>query len=289
MLMLIARENMALTLSAIAAGLFALAGISWGLWIGSLVILFDGAYSLVSVVLSLLSLYAARVIRRPACADYPFGRGAIEPLVIAVKGLVIALVCLLSMVSAVFALVEGGREVSADMAMVFAAVSVVGCLVVWLYLAWVGKRVGSGLVVAERRQWLMDTVLSAAVLIGFGVGAWLEQTAWSALAVYADPVMMVLISAYFIVVPVKLTAGAVRELMLAAPPEAVADEVHGVLKAEGILPQQVKMAKVGPSLMLEIRLPSNWPGRIERLKRDLMQELAELPLRPAIFIRSSLV
>lgn len=40
----LARENLALTLSAVGAGLFALAGITWGgLWVDSLVILFDGA------------------------------------------------------------------------------------------------------------------------------------------------------------------------------------------------------------------------------------------------------
>ena len=60
----LARENLALTLSAVGAGLFALAGITWGLWVDSLVIIFDGAYSLISLGLSLLSLYAARLVRR---------------------------------------------------------------------------------------------------------------------------------------------------------------------------------------------------------------------------------
>src|SRR5690554_3531236 len=132
----LARENMALTLSAAGAGLFAVVGIGWGLWVDSLVILFDGAYSLISLALSLLSLYAARLVRRPATEDYPFGLGAVEPLVIAVKGLVIGLVCVLSMASAVVSLLQGGRAVSADMGMVFGAVNVVGCLAVWVYLRW---------------------------------------------------------------------------------------------------------------------------------------------------------
>ncbi|WP_258868217.1 cation transporter [Alkalilimnicola ehrlichii] len=197
------QEKTALTLSAAIAGLFALAGIGWGLWIDSLMILFDGAYSLVSLVLSLLSVYAARVVRRPANARFPFGHGAVEPLVIAVKGLTIALVCILSFGSAVHALLTGGRAVAADMAMLFAAVSVLGCLVTWLYLQWVHTRNGSGLIAAENRQWLMDTVLSAAVLTGFGLAWCLEQTAWSQWAVYTDPVMVILISGYFITVPVR--------------------------------------------------------------------------------------
>ncbi len=285
MLKFIARENMALTLSAFAAGLFALAGISWGLWIDSLVILFDGAYSLVSLALSLLSLYAARVVRRPASEDYPFGHGAVEPLVIAVKGLVIALVCVLSMISALVSLFEGGRPVDADMALVFAAVSVAGCFAVWLYLVWANGRTGSGLLLAEHRQWLMDTALSAAVLVGFGAAWWLEQSRWSALAVYADPLMMVLISGYFVTVPLKMLTGAVRELLRAAPPAGLTEEVHEALTSVGLEPEQVRMAKVGPDLMLEISLPANWPGKAGRLKREVTGLLAGLPVRPAVFIR----
>lgn len=286
MFQFIARENMALSVSAVAAALFATAGISWGLWIDSLVILFDGAYSLVSLLLSLLSLYAARIVRRPANEDYPFGRGAVEPLVIAVKGLVITLVCVLSLAAAIAALLEGGRAVSADKALVFAGASVLGCAGVWLYLRWAQCGRSSGLVVAEQRQWFMDSVLSAAVLLGFGIAWWLEQGAWFAWAVYADPVMMIIISAYFIFIPVKMTVGAVRELMLAAPPAEFVEEVHEALSSFGLVPEQVKMAKVGPNLMMEISLPANWPGRAEPLKSNILQQLADLPVRPAIFIRS---
>ncbi|RBW51882.1 cation diffusion facilitator family transporter [Marinobacter sp. F3R11] len=282
----IALENMALSVSAVAAGLFALTGITWGLWIDSLVILFDGAYSLVSLMLSLLSLYAARVVRRPATREYPFGRGAVEPLVIAVKGLVITLVCLLSLASAIAAMLEGGRSVSADRALVFASVSVLGCAAVWVYLKWVGRRESSGLLLAERRQWFMDSVLSAAVLLGFGIAWWLEQSAWSSWAVYADPMMMLVISAYFILVPVKMTIGAIRELMLAAPPAEYTEEVHDVLNSVGLAPEQVRMAKLGPNLMVEISLPANWSGRSERLKGTILRHLEGLPVRPAIFIHS---
>lgn len=250
----LARENMALTLSALGAGLFAVAGIGWGLWVDSLVILFDGAYSLVSLALSLLSLYAARLVRRPANENYPFGLGAVEPLVIAVKGLVIALVCVLSLVSAVVSLLQGGRAVAADMAMLFGAVNVVGCLLVWGYLRWSSIRNGSGLVLAEQRQWLMDSALSAAVMIGFA-GAWmLERSQWSELAIYADPVMMLVISVYFMTVPVRMVMDAVQELLLAAPSEHAMTEMQEMLEDHGFNPDRVKVAKLGPNLLLEARL-----------------------------------
>ncbi|WP_018873756.1 cation diffusion facilitator family transporter [Thioalkalivibrio sp. ALJ16] len=281
-----AREKTALYLSATMAGMFALGGIVWGLWVNSLVILFDGAYSLVSLVLSLLSVYAARVVRRPANQRFPFGRAAIEPLVITVKGLTIALVSLLSIALALHGLLTGGRVVETGMAMLFAAISAVACVVVWGYLRWVQVRTPGGLVSAERRQWLMDTLLSAAVLAGFGLAVLLERTAFSEYAVYADPVMVLLVAGYFIGVPLKMTLEAVRELVLAAPPAELRARVITALNEAAVPARQARYTKVGPYLLLEIRLPARDMRRAERLRIRLYRLLADLPVRPVVVIHT---
>ncbi|QSA20939.1 cation transporter, partial [Vibrio furnissii] len=61
-------ENRVLTLSALFASMFAGGGLIVGLLVGSLVIVFDGVYSLVSLLLTILSLVAARYIRKPSDA-----------------------------------------------------------------------------------------------------------------------------------------------------------------------------------------------------------------------------
>ncbi|RLK50858.1 cation diffusion facilitator family transporter [Alkalispirillum mobile] len=279
-----ARENTALKLSAAIAGLFALGGVGWGLWINSLVILFDGAYSLVSLVLTLLSVYAARVVRKPANQRFPFGRGAIEPLVITVKGLTITLICLLSMASAVHALLTGGRLVEPGLAMAFAGISVLACALVWGYLRWAQRHVGSGLVTAERRQWLMDTVLSLAVLLGFGLAAALERTHWGDYAAYADPAMVLLVAGYFIVVPMKMTSEAVRELVLAAPPAELQARVAEALAKADVPAEQARSTKMGPYLLLEIRLPADRMPEITRLRIRLYRLLSGLSVRPVVII-----
>lgn len=283
----LARENLALILSSIGAAVFAVLGITWGLWVDSLVILFDGAYSLVSLILSLLSVYAARLMRKPACDDFPLGRGALEPLVIAIKGLTIALVCVISLFSAVAALFSGGQVVDAGMALIFSAVSVIGCALVWGYLHWTTGRNQSGLLMAEKKQWLMDMALSAAVLVGFGVAAMLETSAWAHLARYADPMMMVLISGYFLVVPLKMTAAAVRELLLSAPSEELQNCVSQAMRDVGLHPDCASTIKVGPSLMVEVALPANWSDDINRLRFRLRRKLSVLPLEPRIFVHAA--
>lgn len=283
----LARENLALILSSIGAALFAILGITWGLWVDSLVILFDGAYSLVSLMLSLLSVYAARLMRKPACDAFPLGRGALEPLVIAIKGLTITLVCVISLFSAIAALLSGGQVVDAGMALIFSGISVIGCALVWAYMHWATGHNQSGLLLAEKKQWLMDMALSAAVLIGFSAAALLETGAWAHLARYADPLMMVLISGYFLVVPVKMTAAAVRELLLSAPSEELQSCVSEAMRDVGLHPDCASTIKVGPSLMVEVALPDNWSDDINRLRFRLHRKLANLPVEARIFVHAA--
>ncbi len=280
-------ENTSLLVSAVFAGLFAVAGIAWGLWMGSLMILFDGGYSLLSLLLSLMALYVARLIRRPGNARFPFGYAALQPLVIAVKGIAITLVCVLSLASAVRALLDGGQPVATELALLFTLVNLIGCAVCMLYLGWVAARNTSDLVRAEYQQWVMDTVLSAAVLGGFAAAFLLEQTPWAAFAVYADPVMVVLVSGYFAWIPLRMTAGAVRELVLAAPPEQMRNQVFEALNQEGLDQVQARMTKVGPYLLLELAVDAEQESAANALRFRLYRRLVGLAVRPVVLIRTA--
>ena len=65
-------ENRVLMFSALLASGFALGGLALGLIVGSLVIVFDGVYSLISLLLTLLSLAASKYINRPSDSNFPF-------------------------------------------------------------------------------------------------------------------------------------------------------------------------------------------------------------------------
>ena len=65
--------------------LFAVLGISWGLAIQSGIILFDGIYSGFSIILSMLSILALRLINQPDDDTFQFGRMAFEPKIDAAR------------------------------------------------------------------------------------------------------------------------------------------------------------------------------------------------------------
>lgn len=207
----IALERKLLQFSTFSALLFALLGIGFGLWMGSLVIIFDGAYSLVSLALTILSLVAAAYIRSPSRKN-----GArtqkIEPMVIAFKGLVITFMCCISFSSAILAIIDGGRDINAGLALLFGVINVVGCLATFLVMKKYGQQSGSNLVVAESKQWMMDTVISGAVMVGFILAILMNHVGLAAYSAYADPVMVVIASVYFVIVPLKMMIGALKEL-----------------------------------------------------------------------------
>jgi len=208
-------ENRVLIFSALLASGFAFVGIALGLWVGSLVIVFDGVYSLISLALTLLSLAAAYYIQQGSSFARQYGRTLIEPLVIAIKAIVILTVVGFSLYAAVSALLTGGREVNPSIATIFGVLNVLGCGYAWWFFAQRNKRYSSGLIDAETKQWQMDTLLSVAVTLGF-VSAWLVSLSpLHQYAVYADPMMMLAMSFYFIKVPCEMLIQAVREIVRA--------------------------------------------------------------------------
>lgn len=279
-------EKRILTFSALLASGFAGGGLVLGLMVGSLVIVFDGVYSLVSLLLTLLSLAVSRYIARPAKRQFPFGKAMLEPLVIAIKGSVILLIVSYSLYSAVEALMSGGREVDASIATIFGVVNVIGCSYAWWHIAKKSKRFSSGLVEAEVKQWQMDTLLSVAVTLGF-IAAWLVSLSpFAQYAVYADPVMMLLMSFYFIKVPLEMLAGALRELLMMKPDEEICHAVNEEVSAlDKQVTQDLEVAgviKVGREL--RVRLDVHAQGQqvqvaeLEKTRKVLKDKLSRLSL-----------
>ncbi len=272
--------------SALLASGFALGGLALGLIVGSLVIVFDGVYSLVSLLLTLLSLAASKYINRPSDSNFPFGRAIIEPIVIAFKATVILLVVGYSLYSAVGALMTGGREVDASIATVFGALNVLGCGYAWWYIANKSKSFSSGLIEAESKQWQMDTLLSVAVTAGF-IAAWLiTLSPYTELAVYADPMMMVLMSFYFIKVPFDMLKQAMRELLMMSANKEICEKVdENVIAVDKEAQQDLELkgvTKVGQELRINVDIHPNNQGiiavnDIEKTRRLLKRRLSKMP------------
>ncbi|HDZ48476.1 hypothetical protein LCGC14_0036260 [marine sediment metagenome] len=273
-------ERRALRFSAISASLFAFTGLALGLASGSITILFDSGYSLLSLVLASLSLFALQQARKPADDHYPFGRLTVEPLAVLLKGVVIAMVCIVSLVSALWSLRDGGRLVTLDLALMFGVVNVTGCLLTWWCLARYARIASSSLLAAELRQWQMDTWLSAAVMLGFALTWALTQSPWANYARFADPVMVLIIAGYFLPMPIRMVRGALRELMFGVSCNNMRRDVVSDVADFDVAADDVRLAQVGSFLMVDIQLDKQQFNDAQEIMDSVEQRCKRLNLRP---------
>lgn len=285
-----ARDQRLIMLSIWVSAGFAVMSTVWGIWIGSSLIVFDGLYSFASIGLSVLAVLALRFTSRGADERYPWGRDVAEPLVVVVKAATLGALCIYAAVGGVIDIVAGGRQVSAVSAVVYAVISTTAGLIVGLVLRRASRedRPGdppSDLVRAEAAEWLGDTLLSAGVLLGFIVALILVATGRSDIAAYVDPAMVVLVSLIFLVVPAKLIAAGMREVLtMAPPPEIMADlqeSVDRIAAQYDFEESFLRAAKVGGRVDIEIDFVVGEDSAIrtiadcDRVRTELHARLAE--------------
>jgi cation diffusion facilitator family transporter len=292
------RDQRLIMLSIWASAGFAVLSTVWGIALGSSMIVFDGLYSFVSIGLSVLAVLALRFTSRGADERYPWGRDVAEPLVVVIKATTLGALCVYAAIGGVIDILQGGREVSAVSAIIYALISTLGGLAVGLILRRASRAgapgVPSDLVRAEAAEWLGDTLLSAGVLVGFGVALGLVAGGRSDLAAYVDPGMVVLVSLLFLRVPAQLIRAGLREILaMSASPEVleplqarVTDVETRYRFAESFL----RASKVGGRMDIEIDFVLGEDSTVQtvaecdQVRQELYDQLAELGYGRSVLI-----
>lgn len=270
----------ALRVSVVAGGLTGALAVGWGVASGSRVILFDGVSAGIGLVMSLLSLRAARAAERRPTRDFPYGRQSMVPLAIGGQGLARLGFTAYAVVDAVLIILDGGDDVPAGSAVVYAAIAAAACLAVTLWLA---RRSGLGeLVAAEVLGWRIATILSFAILAGFATVAVLpEGDLRTTAAAYADPVLVLVVSVIVLPSPVRLVRTMLRELLEMRPPPEIETAARAavlqVCARAGLPDPVVRMTKTGGRLYVEVDhvvAPHTWDvSDIDRLRHALVTAL----------------
>ena len=270
-------ENKILKISMVGALFFALFGIAWGWAIKSDMIIFDGLYSFISLALTMLSLYINNFIAKKELDKYPFGKYILEPLVISFKSLIIGGMCLYSLIGAIQDVVHGGNTVEYGSALIYSIVSVIGCGGVYIFMKKKGDKISSELIKVEASQWLMDTLLSIGVLVGFVIAMILRNTRFSGLNVYIDPMMVIMVSVVFIKMPVQSFINAFKEILCVKADDEINDDIYLIVKEiekEYKFEDSIsRVSKIGGELRIEIDFIYNEESKLKDLDQmDCVRE-----------------
>lgn len=270
-------ESYLLKMSALGALFFAVLGIAWGWTVKSEMILFDGMYSFASVLLSLLAVIGSIYIEKNDYEKYPFGKRMIEPLIVIIKSLAIFIMCIYSLTGAIRNLLSGGNEVEYGSALIYALISTLGCGVAYIYLKRKGKAINSTLLNIESNQWLMDTLLSMGVLIGFLIANILKYTEFIWINKYLDPLMVIMCSSIFIKMPIKSFIDGLKELLEFKADDSITLEISELvedIESEYKFEEAItRVSKAGRDLRIEIDFIYSENSNIKAL--DEMDALRE--------------
>ena len=91
-------------------------GVASGLVTGSQAIIFDGMFSFVDVLPTIVSLLVVKLIARGASQRFQFGYWHLEPLVGVLRDSILTVACIYAAVDAINALSSGGHEVEYGLA-----------------------------------------------------------------------------------------------------------------------------------------------------------------------------
>ncbi len=263
-------EKNMLAFSAAGGLFFAVLGIVWGAAVRSDMIMFDGLYSLISLFLSILALYISNYIKKSDFDKFPFGKGVLEPIMVAFQSIVLIIMCLVTLVDGVKELIAGGNNVDAGLALMYSLISTVGCGLSYYILNKSGRKISSEIVNSESNQWLMDTILSAAVLVGFLIVAIISKTQYIFLTKYIDSIMVIASSLFFIKVPIKTLNKCFGEIINRNADKDINDKIYTIVKdieEEYKFEDSItRVSKVGRELRIEIDFVFNEESRLKELE-----------------------
>lgn len=263
-------EKNTLMLSASGALFFAVLGVVWGIVIDSSMIVFDGLYSLISLFLSILAIFITGYISKNDFEKFPFGKRVLEPITVAFNSIVLTVMCSITFINSAKEILIGGKAVDAELALGYSIISIAGCMIVYRVLARNNKKICSDIIKAESNQWLMDTLVSVAVLVGFLICTILNKTSLAYLSKYIDPLMVVITSAIFIRVPITTLIKSFKEILNRNADKDINDEIYTIVKdvekEYNFEDSITRVSKIGKELRIEIDFVFNEQSKLNKLE-----------------------
>jgi len=251
-----ARERRALILSAVGALIMAALGFGFAVFTRSEALMLDGLFSLLGFVMTLGAIRISRLVYEPGNTRFQFGFAGFEPLFNLVKGLIIIFISLLAAYSSSLAIQAGGREIEIGWALVYAVIVTIASIIVFFLLSRAARTTGSPLLQVDAKNWMIDGAITAAVLVGFVLVYFAQDTQWSWIVPYADPLVVMILVVISLPVPFLIIKRSLNELLLGAPDkklqESLREKMLPILNAKGYMKGGMRLAKTGRMIYLYV-------------------------------------
>ena len=145
----------------------ALLKVTVGLVAGSLAVVGDGIDSSGDIVTSIITLITAGIISRPPNARFPYGYSKADTVAAKALSFIIFFAGAQLFISTVQRIMDGDEQrIPETFAVLVIVISIVGKLLLSVYLLKTGRKVESPMLIANGRNMRNDVVISTSVLLG---------------------------------------------------------------------------------------------------------------------------
>ncbi|EOB1205598.1 cation diffusion facilitator family transporter [Photobacterium damselae] len=276
-------EKRYLLFSALCNLLVGVVGVIIALKSSSQAILLDALFNLSYFATGLFTIKVAYLVTIENDDRFPYGYGYFEPLVNAIKGILVLGVSLMALFGSIEAIIVGGRHIDAGFAVGYGFFASFVCWLATFVIKRGSAKTNSPLLIADSQNWLVNAAISSCVLLAFATIFIFKSIGLEYLNSYVDPVIVLLIVSISISVPIKMAYNSIMSLLNRAPNKEIEKEVTDIVDEKlikiGIQERHVRILQPGRHRFISIYIIINddkYPGlNVADELRDNIQDSLE--------------
>ena len=218
----------------------------------------DGIHSLSDLLSDIVVIVFVKISAKGRDKDHDYGHGKFETfatLIISLMLIVVAVNLMSGGISKIRLILDGGEVSSPGMIALWAAVaSIVLKEILYHYTIIQGKALNSPMMIANAWHHRSDAFSSIGSLLGIGGAIFLGDK-----FVILDPITGCVISIFILVMAVKMSVPAIKELLDVSLPDEVEQEIETTAKSiPGVIDlHELKTRHEGPGIIMEGHLVLN--------------------------------
>ena len=219
------REKRILMLSFIAGLLFAIAELIFAIFSHSQSSLTDAVYDASELVFIALMMFITPLFYKPVSEKHPYGFYQIETIFLIIKNVMLLSVTASVLFTVIETAVSGGNPVNGLYVSLFQFALGIACIVIYLIMRKMNKKLSSPMVDAELLGWKLDIGYSMGMSIAFLLSLTFKNTSLSCLIPYFDALMAILVMVCMMPECIKMLFSTIRELFLFSPEGEVVQRI----------------------------------------------------------------
>ena len=218
----------------------------------------DGTHSLSDLLSDIVVIVFVKISAKGRDKDHDYGHGKFETfatLIISLMLIVVAVNLMSGGISKIRLILDGGEVSSPGMIALWAAVaSIVLKEILYHYTIIQGKALNSPMMIANAWHHRSDAFSSIGSLLGIGGAIFLGDK-----FVILDPITGCVISIFILVMAVKMSVPAIKELLDVSLPDEIEQQIETTAKSiPGVIDlHELKTRREGPGIIMEGHLVLN--------------------------------